>query len=288
MAVLFGLISAFLVFSSIFIPIQVTLFFSGLPIFCAYLAYGNSCGSIAFILVTTILFLIFPAETSFDIFLSMIAPAALLGHLSIKNIEHKNKIWWYPESFLLLHFVLLSFASVAFMSAVYYSEDALLKASNEAIKPLLTSNNLNVSSVQNYITSTIKYSVGVGMLIKMLATLLNFNLAHIITKKIKRNIRPEFNLSSIKINNFIAIFPLISLTIAQIFPSVSFLCSGLFVVGLFAPMLCGFSVVYRLLDIRARFIFSFTLLILTLPTLAVVIILGIIDSFYAIEKKASK
>ncbi|MDR0678568.1 MAG: hypothetical protein LBF44_03480, partial [Holosporaceae bacterium] len=178
--------------------------------------------------------------------------------------------------------------SVVLVSTICYSEEVLLKASNEIINPLLQSKGMNVSMMQSYIASTIKYSIGMATLIKMFATLLSFNLAHIISKKIRKNIRPEFNFNSLKIDNFMAILPLVCLTIAQVFPKVSFLFSGLFVVGLFAPLICGFLVIHRFLNVRTRFILFFFLLVLTLPTILVIIILGIVDSFHSIGRKVSK
>jgi hypothetical protein len=284
-----GLGSAFLIFSSIFIPVQLPLFFAGLPIFIAYLAYGNRCGTVTSFLASTALFLIFPLELSLDVFFNMIASAALLGHLSIKNIKQNRKTWWYPESLLLQSVVILSLIAVVLVSTICYSEDLLLKASDEIVKPLLQSNGLNLSpSAQHHIASTIKYAVGIGTLIKMFIILLNFNLAHLITKKMGKNIRPGFDFGSLKTNSFMAISPLICLTVARLFPGISFIFSGLFVVGLFAPMICGFSVIYKLSDVRARFIFSIALLILTLPTMAVALILGIVDSFYPIRKDLSR
>ncbi|MDR0678291.1 MAG: hypothetical protein LBF44_02005, partial [Holosporaceae bacterium] len=100
-AALLGLISAFLIFISMFIPIHLPLFFSGLPILIAYMAYDKHCGTITFLFISLVLFLAFPMEFFLDVFLDIIAPAALLGYLSIKNIEQNNKIWWYPESLLL-------------------------------------------------------------------------------------------------------------------------------------------------------------------------------------------
>jgi hypothetical protein len=274
----------------LFFPFKFTLFFSGLPIFVSFLAYGNGNGVLSTFLVSAILFLTCPLEASCDIFLNFIASAALLGYLSTKNIVKGRKTWWYPESFLLQYFVLLSLFSVAFMSMVFYPEDVLLKASKEVLKILFKPNDPNAFLLQQYFNSFIKYSVGIGVLTKMFFTVLNLGLAHLFLKKINKNIRPTYDLRNLTMHNFLAILPLAFLTLARLIAEWSFVFSGLFAVGLFAPLLVGFQVIRRFSENQgngARIIFYVALFILTLPTLALLVVLGIIDSFYPIKRTDS-
>jgi hypothetical protein len=122
----------------------------------------------------------------------------------------------------------------------------------------------------------------------MCSTLLNFSLAHFIVKKMKKNIRPSFDVKNIKIHNILAILPLVSLTLANAFSCLSFVCSVIFVIGLFAPIANGFLTIYRFADKvnknRTLISFYFALSVFTLPTIAVVIVLGVVDSFFPIAR----
>ncbi|MDR2158207.1 MAG: hypothetical protein LBO02_02730 [Holosporaceae bacterium] len=283
--------SILLILVSLFLPFKFTLFFSGLPIFISFLAYGSNCGVAATSLASVILFLTASLEASCDIFLNFIAPAALFGGLSIKNIVKGQKTWWYPESFLLQNFVLLSFFSVVFLSLFFYSEDVLLKASQEAVKVIFKPNDPNALLARQYLASSIKYSLGISVLTKMFIGVLNFNLARLILTKMRKNIRPSFSFKDLRTHSFIAIFPLVSLTLANLFPPLSFLFSGLFIVGLFAPMCVGFQVIRRFSDgysgNRVMIAFFIVLLMLALPTITLLIILGIVDSFYPLKRSGS-
>jgi hypothetical protein len=216
--------------------------------------------------------------------LSVVVPAALIGHLSIRSITVKRQIWWYPESFLLQNFMLLSFASVIFMSLFVHSEESLQKTVDEACNILFRSDDPQMILLKQSVVTMVKYSVGMGTLTKMLLTLITFCLARLITEKIKKNILPGFDFCNLTMNGFMAVVPVTALTAALLFPDVSFVCSGIFMVGLFAPLMCGFAVIRRLSrgrnGLRLRIILWCLMLFLTLPTILGIILLGIADSFY--------
>jgi hypothetical protein len=253
----------------------------------SYLVYGSVSGNITALILTTVLLFTAPLEISCDMLLNIIAPAAMLGHFSIKSITLRRKIWWYPESLLLRRVILLYLAGVVFLSLVFYSEDVLTKNATEAMNILLKSEDANAIFVRQLLLSSVKYSVGIGSLTKMSITLMNFGLVHFITKRMKINIRQGFDFGNVKIHYAMTILPLVALTAAFVFTSISFVCSGLCVVGLFAPIISGVVAVHRIAKGNARtlFIFYSALLIFTLPLIAAVILLGIINSFHEIQRK---
>ncbi|MDR0753416.1 MAG: hypothetical protein LBE95_01980 [Holosporaceae bacterium] len=281
---------AFFIFLAMCSPLKLALYFIGLPIFIAYLAYGNKNAGISALALTILLFFSTALEISIDIFLNIIAPAILLGHLSIKNIQMRRKTWWYPETYMLQYLAALSFISVAFLSMAFYSESSLIRNVEDAMNALLKPGDPNAVFLQKYLLSSVKYAVGIGTLIKMLITMLNFGLAHLIAKKIKKNIRPGFDFNHLTIHYSFAIFPLLSLTLAKIFHCLSFVCSGLFVVGLFAPAINGFSAIHRFAKGSMRILIGFyaALLTITLPMAAVVVLIGIISSFQAVSQKTDR
>ncbi|MDR2724400.1 MAG: hypothetical protein LBB25_04360 [Holosporaceae bacterium] len=280
-AAFLGLIGAFLIFLAESSQIKVALYFSNLPIFIAYLVYGRESGGVSAVVLAIMLFLIAPLEVSCDVLLSTIAPAAVLGHLSVKSITQGRKTWWYPETFLLQNFILLYFFVLIFLSIVSYPEDYCARITQRMLKKLCPQDGPNTIFMRQYLFASYQYTVGMLTLYKMIITLLIFALVHRVTKMVKKNIRPSFDLKHLTIHYSIAIFPLIFLTLGKIFHGLSFICSGLFLVGLFAPAVSGFSVIYRLAGgkVRTLLVFHISLLVVTVPTIVIVILIGVIDSF---------
>ncbi|MDR2645710.1 MAG: hypothetical protein LBC04_00810 [Holosporaceae bacterium] len=286
-AVFFGGIGVLFVLLAAFSSVRFLLLFSGLPIMASYLAYGSVSGNITTVMLITVLFFMAPLEISCDILLNVIVPAAMLGHFSIKNVTLRRKIWWYPESLLLQRVLMLYLASVVFLSLVFYSEDVLTKNATEALNVLFKPEGASAIFVRQLLLSSVKYSVGIGSLTKMFVTLMNFGLAHFITKRMKINIRQCFDFVNVRIHYTIAILPLVALTAATVSTRISFVCSGLCVVGLFAPIVSGLAAIHRIAkgNIRILFVFYFAVLIFTLPLIVVVVLLGIINSFHEIQSK---
>ncbi|MDR2107298.1 MAG: DUF2232 domain-containing protein [Holosporaceae bacterium] len=294
LATFLAIYGVFALFSVIF-PISgawLTYFFFGLPVFVAFLAFGDHRGAVVSAVAAVSSFLILPAPSATEVLFSSLAPAVLLGHLSLKSITVKRKTWWYPESLLLRRFMLLSFASVIFLSLFVYREELLMKGVNEMLKIISEGKDPKIiSSAQSFGATAVKYAVGMQILMKMLISLLNFHLAHLIAKRMKKNIRPGFDFRHLTIDGFMAVTPLVALTAALLFPSVSFVCSGIFVAGLFAPMICGFSVIKgfsggQKWERTWNVFFGCALLFLTFPTIVCVVLLGIVDSFHPIRKNA--
>jgi uncharacterized protein YybS (DUF2232 family) len=178
------------------------------------------------------------------------------------------------------------------MSLTFHTENYMTKAYAEISKAILKNDNPETRLISQYFSSFVKYSVGAGVFSKMLATISSLQIAHVICKKMKINIRPEFNTLDLSIPIWIAALPIISLTVAQITPCVSFICSGIFVVGLFAPMVNGFSILHFYANKKQkRSILTsiyIMLFIFPLPIILVTTLLGIIDSFYSIRLLISK
>jgi uncharacterized protein YybS (DUF2232 family) len=129
-----------------------------------------------------------------------------------------------------------------------------------------------------------KYFVGMLVFSGMIITISNLLLAQLISKKLKMNIRPEFNLAKLTIPNWMAVFWLVSLAVADFVPSFWFVGSGLSVVGLFAPMLAGFAVINFLAEkkqMRGILIATYVMLfIIPLPIILIAVAIGTIDSFW--------
>ena len=259
----------------------------------AYLSFGEVIGFGATALASAVIALLVPIEVSCEIILNIFAPAALLGHFSIKSITKGHKVWWYPESFLLRNFMLLSLFSVILLSVTFCTEQAMTEASQAAMNVLLNNskdgNNVNAIAIKNYLSAFVKYSVGISVVMKMMMCILNFQFGHLISKRIKKNIRPEFNFSDIRISNWMILLPLVSLSLSYIFPQSSFVLCGIFVVSLFAPTVSGLSLIHcfyeRKHKRRILMAYYLALFMMPIPMLAGTALLGIIDGLYPIREQ---
>jgi hypothetical protein len=218
----------------------------------------------------------------------MIAPAVIIGHLSIKNITKGKKIWWYPESFLLKHFITISVVSLVIMSATFWTETKVLNMYQEVMK--VVSKSISVDAmIGQYFKGFMKYYLGIDLFSKMLLTIFNMQMAYSIGKRFGTNIRPEFNISELSISIWLAVLPIFSLTLASVINSLSFIFGGISVVTSFAPMLVGFSVISLFAkEKQKKYILTLTyvmLFIFPLPIIIICILLGIIDSFYPLRSQ---
>lgn len=288
-AVLCGLLSAFLIFSCGFLQYGLLFgslsVFSGLPLFFSFLSYGKNDGIVSCAVVFVIVACVCGHEIVLTEALNDIIPAAVLGVCATKKIVKKNKTWWYPESFLLLYLILLSSISTVVMSYTMFSEEKMAVLCSAVIDKLFVGAGLKTEAalVTEQIKPIMKYFAGFSIFIQMLAIISNLQIAQIISRKFKHNIRPRFDYCNITIPCLLAISPIILLTIAEIFPSISYLGHGLSVVLLFAPMASGLSLIHFYADHTKRngLLASFYILLLffALPMLLIAAILGVIDSF---------
>ena len=286
-AVALGVCGACFVIFGGFFPLNFTLFFAALPLFISYLSRGEKSGLISSVVFSIIIGIFCPMEVSLDVFLNIILPASIIGYFSIKYITKNKKNWWYPESFLLRHFVIISLVSVILMSLTFYTENHMIKVYEEATKIILKSDTPETRLLSKYFSSFVKYSVGVSVFSKMLVTVSNLQIAHLICKKKKMCIRPDFKMLDLSISNWAAVLPIGSLAVAQIFPSVSFIFSGIFVVGLFAPMINGFSILHFFAHKKQKrsilTVVYISLFIFPIPVILLTVLLGIVDSFYSVR-----
>ena len=226
--------------------------------------------------------------------LNIIAPAIVVGYSANRSITKKRKKWWYPESFLLRNFTVLSICSVIFLSLTFYNKDVILKAYDEAFNILKNMDGLKgmQQDLSVLLPPFVKFSVGIGIFIKMLASVINFRIAQILSQKNRKNLRPNFNFLNLYIPNWLALLPLLSLSIVLTFENIAYVFGGIFIVSSFAPLICGFSLIHDyarklkqnwVLILLYAFLFFMPFFILTS-----MVFLGIIDSFYDFRTKFSK
>ena len=217
-------------------------------------------------------------------------PSSVIGHLALRNIVKNRKKWWYPESFLLNNFVFLFAFVMVIMSFTLRTEESMTKIYEEAVKIIFSENaSFYINGAGQNLRSVIKYYEGIATFYNMLATILNLQIAYILGRKFKTNIRTSFDVFNITISPWLSILPLVALTLSKILPSLAYVFCGLFVVGLFAPTLSGFSVVGFIAKKRkirrAPLVITALIIIFPLHIIILISLLGIVDSFYPVRKK---
>lgn len=291
-AILLGVGCALWCIFNIHFAFGLLLFLSAVPIFFSYLSYGQKSGFISAVIAAILSLTFVPFEISIDVFLNIIMPSSVIGHLALRNIIKNRKKWWYPESFLLNNFVILFSIVMIIMSFTLRTEESMTKVYEEAVKIIFSENaNFYINEARQNLRSIVKYYEGIATFYNMLAAVFNLQIAYALGKKFKTNIRTSFDIFNITISSWLAIMPLVSLTLSKMLPSLAYVFCGLFVVGLFAPALGGFSVVGFIAKKRkmrhASLIITALIIIFPLHTITLVALLGIIDSFYPIRKKLS-
>ena len=289
-AILLGVGSALWCIFNIHFIFGLLLFLSGVPIFFSYLSYGQKSGFISAVFTTILMFAFVPFEISIDVFLNIIMPSSVIGHLALRNIVKNRKKWWYPESFLLNNFVFLFAFVMVIMSFTLRTEESMTKIYEEAVKIIFSENaSFYINGAGQNLRSVIKYYEGIATFYNMLATILNLQIAYILGRKFKTNIRTSFDVFNITISPWLSILPLVALTLSKILPSLAYVFCGLFVVGLFAPTLSGFSVVGFIAKKRkirrAPLVITALIIIFPLHIITLISLLGIVDSFYPVRKK---
>lgn len=288
---LFGGISGFMALFCVFTPIKFLVLFSSLPLLFAYLVYGRVVGTGAGALSSVIVLAIAPIEASIDVVFNILASSALLGYLSVLSVVKSRKTWWYPESLMLKHFTMFSLFSVIFLSLTVCSERAMLEASQKALEFLASSgsNAFNYVVVKKYIESTVKYSVGINVLTKMCFVVFNLQLAFLLSKKMKKNIRPGYSLLDIRVDNWMVVLPLATLSLSFIFPNFAFILCGIAIVSGFAPMFCGLSFVHCLYakkhQRRVLIAYYLALFMIPVPMILGTVLLGIVDTLCQVRDK---
>ncbi|MBR1734679.1 MAG: DUF2232 domain-containing protein [Alphaproteobacteria bacterium] len=270
------------------------MFLAGIPIFYSYFAYGQQNGWISTFLATVIISLFFPKVLIADIFLNIFILSAVVAHISLKNIVSNKKVWWYPENFLLRDFIILSSIVLLLMAFSFRTEDSVTKLYEDAVK-LIFNNNNNDILYQTLVTSTVKslmkYFLGMTVFFNMITTLFNMQIAYRLVKKYsKTNIRPAFDGYNLSISNWLAVYPLVVFTLSKIFSAYSYIFCGLFVIGLFALMLAGFSFlnfVAKKKRVRntTKIMLILLLFVFPLQISYLAAFIGIIDSFYPLREK---
>lgn len=288
---LFGGISGFVALFCVFTPIRFLVLFSSLPLLFAYLVYGKVVGGGAASLSSILVLALAPIEASVDVVLNILGSSALLGYMSVLNVVKSRKTWWYPESLILKHFTMFSLFSVVFLSFTVCSERAMLEASQKALEFLASngSSAFNYVIVKKYIESTVKYSVGINVLTKMCFVAFNLQLAFLLSKKMKKNIRPGYNLLDIRVDSWMVVLPLATLSLSFIFPNFAFILCGIAIVSGFAPMFCGLSFVHCLYakkhHRRVLIAYYLALFMIPVPMIIGTVILGIIDTLCQVRDR---
>jgi hypothetical protein len=140
------------------------------------------------------------------------------------------------------------------------------------------------SDFQSFIT--IKTIFSIFTFASVISIVFSFLLANFLSRCLKKNIRPDYDECNISISPLLGAFPLVALVVflpANISP----IFYGLATLSLVAPLIAGMSLVHFLMNNIKNtkiLLLMFYLLFFLMPILTIfVILLGIIDAFYAIR-----
>lgn len=285
----FGVLCSVMALSGFYFLFPVFLFFASVPVLLAYLARGAAVGHVAFVVSTLTLALLSPTLRVFcDFLLNALAPAALMGYFSIQSKTEGRKIWWYPESLLLRNFMIFSLISLLIQSFTICSESSMRSIVTEFVAAM--SKHVGTVGVdESTVDIIVNYSVGVGVVVKMFITMLNFQFAHVLSYRLKSNIRKDFHLLHVRLRNWMVLLPLGSLCASYVIPQLSFWLSGIFVVGMFASVIGGVSMLHSYYEHhhRKRILVAYylTLFMMPVPVLCVTAAIGVIDCLYPMRAK---
>ena len=74
-----------------FSPIKLPIFFASIPLFVAYLSFGEVIGLSSTMLASVGIALFVPIQASSEIILNIFAPAAVLGHFRLRALQKGAK-----------------------------------------------------------------------------------------------------------------------------------------------------------------------------------------------------
>lgn len=265
---------------------------TSVPIYIAFILFGNTSGVISTVLSSGIILGMIPFRVAGDILINSILPSAIIGYYFTKSMKIKNKIWWYPESLIIRNFVLYSFAAVAILSYSVFSESYMQQVVQQTLDVFVrTDNFLQQAALEKKFLDIIPFTVGFEVMIKMLVTVFNLRIA-LWTLRNTSIKRKQFIMKNLNVPSWMALAPLVALTLSYLLPSLSFVLKGLSVIGFFGVGLVGNSIVHDIAEAKqlkgVLIAYWISLLILFTPTLLLIILLGTIDSLYPLRKKLSE
>ncbi|MDR3151237.1 MAG: DUF2232 domain-containing protein [Holosporaceae bacterium] len=253
-------------------------------IFLSFLCHGKKSGIISSITLVAVVAAFGRNGMLSNVFYFSLLPSFVVGYSLMRNVEANGKIWWYPESHAFRNLFLVAIISVLLLSLTIYSEDFLMKQAEKLAKIIFPE---QLIVAKQFSELYIKCFVGMSVLSSTLGTIFDFLIANSISRRQKMNIRPEIDLSNLSIPPQIAAFPLVLFVAASIPSSISYLCYGLAIAGLVAPLVAGFSIVHFYADYQNNKIILYAfygLLFLLFPLMILLVTsLGFADSFYAIR-----
>lgn len=267
-------------------------FIGASAIFFSYLSYNQKGGLVSAVTATICLLPLVSLESVAHFFLNDILPTAILGHLLMRNIVQDQKIWWYPESFLLRDCTFVFSGIWLIMAYTLMPEATMMKLYETLMKILFQSNAefFTKGAGAEQMRYMFSYSGGALTFCNMLEAAFNLEMAYAWGKKYKTNLRTSFDLLNLRIPNWMVLLPWIFLVLAHMIPAHAYLLKGLFIGTLFAPAICGLSIVYFIAEKKQKLrrlpmITIILVLLLPLHMIGLLVLLGMIDSFYQIRNR---
>ncbi|MDR2682005.1 MAG: DUF2232 domain-containing protein [Holosporaceae bacterium] len=271
-AVFFGVCAAFL--------------FTPLLLLFAFFSYGEKIGTIASIIAATFI-VFFYHEATASAILFFVVPAMVVGYGSLRNIREGKKIWWYPESFVLRDMIWTFVLSLILLSLTSYPEQLL---DSFVHNMHLVIPNVNASDMQLLMALMTKSFFGIFVFSHMIGFVFYFLIADFVSRYLKKNIRPNFDMCNIAISPLLGVFPLVALVMASLWGGSSQIFYGLVAASLIAPLISGISLVHFFISNRNNskiFLIIFYLMFFLMPVLIIfTILLGIIDAFHELRPLA--
>ncbi|MDR3179488.1 MAG: hypothetical protein LBT70_01155 [Holosporaceae bacterium] len=258
-----------------------TFFFTPMVLLFLFLSYGKEVGIMASVLTLAVSVFVLDGLLLAQLVLFSIVPAVVVGFSYVRYIPKEEKIWWYPESFVLRDMVGTFFVSLLLLSIMPHFEQ-IQAHTVEAIR-LLTP----ASNAQPLMTIFNKALFGIFAFANMVNVVFSFFLAKFLSKCLKKGIRPDYDGCNVSISPLLGVFPLVSFAIIALFADAAQIFYGLAAISLMAPLLAGISLMHFFMNNRKNtkiLLIIFYLLFFLMPIFTIfVMLLGIIDAFYAIR-----
>ncbi|GHU14162.1 hypothetical protein FACS189449_10470 [Alphaproteobacteria bacterium] len=263
-------------------------FFASVVLCFAFLSYGKLVGIVSSTITFAVIVLL-NSGIALEALCVDIIPTAVVGYSLLRNIKTNGKIWWYPESFVLRDLVLVSLLLLVLMSITTYSEVSVRNRVDDVVRLIIAANaSIDPQGLAVLLKLGTKYFLGLTVFANVTDVISSFLIAHSICKYRKKNIRPSFDTYNISISPLLAVFPLVALTVSFACEGLSYLFNGLAIASLVAPLMSGLSIVHFFANggkySQIILVMFYLMLLLMCPlVLLSVVLLGAIDSFYAIR-----
>lgn len=271
-------------------------FCGGSALFFSYLSLGQRGGLISSVSAAVCTAPLLSFEGAAHLLLEVVIPTTVLGYLMMRNIQKDGRIWWYPESFLLRDCVVIFYIVWIIMAYTLQTEANTFRIYENVIKAVFPqySDFFIKGEGAARMKSIFMYYGGILTFLSMFEVVFNLEMACAWGRKLSTKvdnidlIRGSFDFLNLRIPNWLAVFPLVTLLLAKLFPSFSYVLNGLTVGGMFAPAACGFSLIYWIVEKNGRRKWANAVVLLTLifpiHVIGLIALVGAVDSFLSLRK----